>query len=67
MGYVELFGDGVFLATKWEGWVGRSSRAAVQAKHHTDVFVQDTASVRLAALWARGVNQMSVARDRVAV
>lgn len=47
--FVQLFGDGVFWAAKWEVRVHRADRVIVP--HQTDQWVQRARSVRLVALW----------------
>ena len=55
--FVELFQDGVFWCAKWEVRVDRSDRIVVE---HTDQWVQEERSVRLAALWLCGYNYLDM-------
>eukprot|EP00927_Polykrikos_kofoidii_P017380 TRINITY_DN17910_c0_g1_i1.p1 TRINITY_DN17910_c0_g1~~TRINITY_DN17910_c0_g1_i1.p1 ORF type:complete len:1126 (+),score=162.57 TRINITY_DN17910_c0_g1_i1:197-3574(+) len=50
--FVDLCGDGVFWAAKWEVRVDRAER--VKAPRQTDQWVQRASGVRLAALWLCG-------------
>lgn len=60
MRYVPLFDDGVLSGTKWERYVGRSSRIPVSSRYGTDQLDQQPGSVVLAALWVKTCAQATM-------